>query len=101
MIRYSCREIRKYQSTANLLVPRTPVVRLAKEIMAKLNPGAVKSGDEFPNRFAASAIVALQEAMEIFLVSLFEDANLCAIHAKRVTVMCDSFTHSPLCYQLY
>jgi histone H3/H4 len=69
------------------LVPRAPVVRLAKEIMSKLNPERGAAKENFPNRFAASAIVALQEAMEIYLVSLFEDANLAAIHAKRVTVM--------------
>lgn len=91
-----CREIRKYQSTATMLVPRTPVVRLAKEIMQKLNPGTGKVQDEFPNRFAASAILALQESMEIYLVSLFEDANLCAIHAKRVTVMCALISHVPV-----
>lgn len=40
-----------------------------------------------PDKFQASAILALQEASEAFLVGLFEDANLCAIHAKRVTIM--------------
>jgi hypothetical protein len=57
--------------------------------MMKLSPGTGKGvkESEFPSRFTASAIVALQEAMEIYLVSLFEDANLCAIHAKRVTIM--------------
>ena len=38
-------------------------------------------------RWAASAVEALQEAAEAYLVSLFEDTNLCAIHAKRVTIM--------------
>ncbi|ETO23667.1 histone H3 [Reticulomyxa filosa] len=38
-------------------------------------------------RFQSSAIMALQEATEAYLVSLFEDTNLCAIHAKRVTIM--------------
>ncbi len=38
-------------------------------------------------RFQSGAVLALQEASEAFLVSLFEDANLCAIHAKRVTIM--------------
>ncbi len=38
-------------------------------------------------RFQSSAILALQEASESYLVSLFEDTNLCAIHAKRVTIM--------------
>ena len=38
-------------------------------------------------RFQATALLALQEASESYLVGLFEDANLCAIHAKRVTLM--------------
>jgi histone H3/H4 len=37
-------------------------------------------------RFQSSAISALQEASEAFLVGIFEDTNLCAIHAKRVTI---------------
>lgn len=37
-------------------------------------------------RFQSSAVMAMQEAAEAYLVGLFEDANLCAIHAKRVTV---------------
>lgn len=43
-----------------------------------------------PSKFQASAILALQESSEAFLVGLFEDANLCAVHAKRVTIMCVS-----------
>ena len=38
-------------------------------------------------RFQSSAVLALQEAAESFLVGLFEDTNLCAIHARRVTIM--------------
>ncbi|POO01297.1 histone H3/CENP-A [Trema orientale] len=38
-------------------------------------------------RFQSSAVAALQEAAEAYLVGLFEDTNLCAIHAKRVTIM--------------
>ena len=41
-------------------------------------------GDGF--RFQSTAFEALQEALELYLVSLFEDSNLCAIHAKRVTI---------------
>jgi histone H3 len=37
-------------------------------------------------RFQSSAVMALQEAAEAYLVSLFEDTNLAAIHAKRVTM---------------
>ena len=46
-----------------------------------------KATGELGKRFQSSAIMALQEASEAYLVSLFEEANLCAIHAKRVTVM--------------
>jgi len=38
-------------------------------------------------RYQSTAILALQEASEAYLVGLFEDTNLCAIHAKRVTIM--------------
>ncbi len=38
-------------------------------------------------RFQSLAVLALQEACEAYLVGLFEDTNLCAIHAKRVTIM--------------
>ena len=44
------------------------------------------SGDDGPNRWQSQALFALQEATEAFLVNLFHDANLCAIHAKRVTI---------------
>ena len=38
--------------------------------------------------FQSGAIMALQDALEIYLVGLLEDANLCTIHAKRVMIMC-------------
>ena len=38
-------------------------------------------------RFQSHALLAMQEASEVYLTSLFEDTNLCAIHAKRVTIM--------------
>ena len=72
------REIRKYQKSTDLLIRKLPFQRLVKEISF-----------EFKNdlRFQASSILALQEAAESYLVGLFEDTNLCAIHAKRVTIM--------------
>ena len=72
------REIRRYQKSTELLVRKLPFQRLVREIAG-----------EFQNdlRFQASAIIALQEATEAYMVSIFEDSNLCAIHAKRVTVM--------------
>ena len=38
-------------------------------------------------RIQAAAVRGLQEAAEAYLVGLFEDSNLCAIHAKQVTIM--------------
>jgi histone H3 len=72
------REIRRYQISTDLLIRKLPFQRLVREIA-----GAFK--DDL--RFQTSAIMALQEASEAYLVGLFEDTNLCAIHARRVTIM--------------
>lgn len=72
------REIRKYQKSTNLLIPKLPFQRLVREI--------VQNEYDLKLRFKGTAMQALQEATEAYLVSLFEDANLAAIHAKRVTV---------------
>merc|ERR1711959_837464 len=72
------REIRRYQKSTELLLPRSPFLRLCKEITGAYDPDI---------RFAAQAVIALQEAAEAYLVGVFEDTQLCAIHAKRVTVM--------------
>merc|ERR1719447_668085 len=72
------REIRKYQQSTDLLLLKLPFSRVVKEIANKFKPDM---------RFQASALQALQVATEAHMVSLFEDSNLCAIHAKRVTVM--------------
>ncbi|KAF2624048.1 histone-fold-containing protein [Macroventuria anomochaeta] len=74
------REIRKYQRTTDLLLLKLPFQRLVREIAQGV------SGDDGPNRWQSQALIALQEATEAFLVNLFHDANLCAIHAKRVTI---------------
>jgi len=71
------REIRRYQKSTELLIRKLPFQRLVREIAQDLT---------VPLRFQASSIMALQEASEAYLVSLFEDTNLCAIHAKRVTI---------------
>lgn len=72
------REIRRYQKSTDLLIRKLPFQRLVREI-----------SQEFRNdlRFQSTAIMALQEAAESYLVGLFEDVNLCAIHANRVTIM--------------
>ncbi|NJL70505.1 MAG: hypothetical protein HC888_02250 [Candidatus Competibacteraceae bacterium] len=72
------REIRKYQKTGDLLLRRLPFQRLVREIAQDFKTDL---------RFQGSAIAALQESAEMYLIGLFEDANLCAIHAKRVTIM--------------
>ena len=72
------REIRRYQGTSELLLPRRPFQRSVKDAMHAVAPGM---------RIQTTALAALQEAAEAFLVSLFADTNLCAIHAKRVTIL--------------
>ncbi|MEW5317570.1 MAG: hypothetical protein WDW38_008856 [Sanguina aurantia] len=73
------REIRKYQKSTELLIRKLPFARLVKEISNQMAPE--------PFRWTAEAMLAMQEATEDFMVHLFEDCNLCAIHAKRVTIM--------------
>ena len=72
------REIRKYQKSTELLIRKLPFQRLVREIAQDFKTDL---------RFQSSAVSALQEAAEAYLVGLFEDTDLCAIHAKRVTIM--------------
>ena len=72
-------EIRRYQKSTELLIRKLPFQRLVREIAQDLTKTDL--------RFQGTAILALQEAAEAYLVGLFEDTNLCAIHAKRVTIM--------------
>ncbi|KAF2203728.1 histone-fold-containing protein, partial [Delitschia confertaspora ATCC 74209] len=74
-------EIRRYQKSTDLLLRKLPFARLVREIALEVDP----NGEIL--RWQSQAIAALQEATEAFLVNLFEHANLCAIHAKRVTIM--------------
>ena len=71
------REIKRYQKSTDLLLPRASFQRVVRDICGNYDPDL---------RFAAQALIALQEATEAYLVGIFEDTNLCAIHAKRVTV---------------
>uniref|UniRef100_A0A915BUJ9 Histone H2A/H2B/H3 domain-containing protein n=1 Tax=Parascaris univalens TaxID=6257 RepID=A0A915BUJ9_PARUN len=73
-------QIRKLQRSTELLMPRAPFMRLVREIARQVAPKQVDL------RFQANAISALQEATEAYLTLLFEDTNLAAIHAKRVTI---------------
>ncbi|KAJ5375463.1 Histone-fold [Penicillium concentricum] len=77
------KEIRRYQRSYDLLIAKLPFSRLVREVALDLLPADV--GAEL--RWQSFAIQALQEAAEAFLVHLFEDTNLCALHAKRVTIM--------------
>jgi histone H3 len=72
------REIRKYQKGTELLIRKLPFQRLVRE---------TAQGYRSDLRFQSHAVLALQEAAESYLVGLFEDTNLAAIHAKRVTIM--------------
>ena len=74
----SLREIRRYQKSTDLLIRKLPFQRLVREI----------TQDYFQHdyRFRGETLAALQEASEAYLVSLFEDTNLCALHAGRVTI---------------
>ncbi|XP_006865076.1 PREDICTED: histone H3.3-like [Chrysochloris asiatica] len=64
------REIRRYQKSTGLLIHKLPFQLLMREIAQDFKTD-----------------LCFQEASEAYLVGLFEDTNLCAIHAKRVTIM--------------
>ena len=81
-------EIRRYQQSTESLIRRTPFNKLIKEISQEYR--ICPEGPGTPSvqvRFQSTALAALQEADKNFLVGLFEDVNLLAVHAKRVTVM--------------
>ena len=73
------------------MIKRTPFNKLIKEILQEYR--VCPDGPGMPSvqvRFQSTALAALQEATENFLVGLFNDVNLLAVHTKRVTVMpCD------------
>ena len=82
------REIRRYQQSTESLIKKTPFNKLIKEISQEYR--ICPEGPGTPSvqvRFQSTALAALQEAAENYLVGLFEDVNLLAVHAKRVTVM--------------
>ena len=72
------RDICHFQKGTALLIQKLPFQRLVREIAQDFKTDL---------RFQSAAILCLQEAVEAYLVGLFEDSNLCAIHAKRVTIM--------------
>jgi histone H3 len=74
------REIRRYQRSTELLISKLPFQRVVRETVQDLE-------SHLNLRMQASAMLALQESAESYLVGLFEDTNLAATHAKRVTIM--------------
>jgi histone H3 len=74
------REIRRYQKSTEMLVPKLPFRRLVAELAQDFQ------ATDSAWRFSGDAVVILQQVAEDFLIKLLEDANLAAIHAKRVTV---------------
>ncbi|KAH0832492.1 histone H3 [Fonsecaea monophora] len=89
------REIRRYQKSTELLIRYVVVTATLEELSANNMNSKLpfqrlvrEIAQDFKSdlRFQSSAIGALQESVEAYLVSLFEDTNLCAIHAKRVTI---------------
>ncbi|KAF8821945.1 histone H3-like centromeric protein CSE4 [Cardiosporidium cionae] len=75
------REIRRYQGTTDLLIPKLPFARLVRECTQRYEiPGEMY-------RYTSEALQAIQCAAEAYLVGLFEDAYLCSLHANRVTLM--------------
>lgn len=72
------REIRKYQKSTELLMRKLPFQRLVREVSQDFKAD---------RRYQSVSMEALQEASEAYTVGLFEDANMCAAHVKRVTMM--------------
>ena len=72
------REIKRYQKSTELLIRKLPFQRVVREVAQEYKSDL---------RFQSNAVLALQEACESYIVGLFEDTNLCAIHARRVTIM--------------
>ena len=82
------REIRWYQRSTKNLIKQTPFQKLIREISQEYR--ICPDGPGTPSvqvRFQSTAITALQEAAENYIVGLFEDVNLIAIHARQVTIM--------------
>nr|QOU11633.1 centromere specific histone H3 variant [Onobrychis viciifolia] len=77
------REIRHFQKTFKLVLPAAPFIRCVKQITNNVSTQV--------SRWTPEAVVALQEAAEDYLVKLFEDGMLCAIHARRVTLQKKDF----------
>ena len=77
------REIRRFQKSTDLLIRKAPFQRLVREMCQD----ELTYGISSDVRFQSTAMLALQEAAEAYLINVFEWTNLAAIHAKRVTIM--------------
>ncbi len=73
------REIQKFQKNTDLLIRKAPFQHLVREIALKFGKSNLQ--------MQSTAVLALQEAAEYFMVDVFSDTNLCAMHSKRVTIM--------------
>ena len=73
------REVRKLQASTTLAIPRLPFLKTIKHVIHQQTNGQ-------PYKMAREAMFAVQESAEAFMVQVFEDVNLCAIHANRVTI---------------
>ena len=90
------REIRRYQKSTECLIKRTPFNKLVKEISQEYRVSPDGTGTPSVQvRFQSTALAALQEAAENFIVGLFEDVNLLAVHTRRVTVMSQDIRLAP------
>ncbi|KAL0490112.1 histone H3-like centromeric protein [Acrasis kona] len=86
-------EIRKFQSSTSMLIPSMPMSRLIREISAEIAPEV--------SRWNSSALDAIRESAEAYLVKLMEDANVCAQHAKRVTIQVRGIKFFPSLFHSY
>lgn len=71
------REVRRYQNSTDFLIAKAPFRRLVREIVSNLK-------ESF--RMSPTCVEALQESTELYVTSVLADANLCTLHANRVTI---------------
>ncbi len=79
LLMVALREIQKFKKNTDLLIRKAPFQRLVREIALKFGKSDL--------RMQSTALLALQEAAEYFMVDVFNNTNLCAMHGKRVTIM--------------
>jgi histone H3 len=74
----AAREVHKFQKTTNLLIRKAPFQHLVRKIALKFGKSDLQ--------MQSTAVLALQEAAEYFMVDVFNNTNLCTVHGKRVTI---------------